>query len=372
MEVFLFCLVSVLVCEVFVQLLPVQKKRKRQLFALFIFVLLFLFSALRADCVGGDLSNYIPVFQDVKMMNGVDVFHRWEPGFMLFLKIISYVSIDTRWFLFATSVLIMTLMSFYIYKNSPMLWMSVLLFIVLGYYSNTMNIIRHSIALAITLNSINDIVYRNFKGFVLKILLASLFQITSFVFILAYACSYFKFSYFKYILAIIVSVIVVSMGKAMSLMLVLISIFMSKYDGFTAMDSEIGSGYALACFMAFFVWFLRCIYLYLCDCVDVVVIRKVNVYFNLQLFGIVFQCFFAPVFGAASRIAIFYFCPLIILAPYIISMIRDARFKFLSIVGVIAMVFVFYMYTGGVNPETLTNSDMTLPYYFFWQVPSLY
>lgn len=366
MEIFLFCLISIPLYRIFFNITELSRQSKNKLFFILAVSQLFLISALRADCVGGDLVNYIPRFRLVHTLEFKDIFGIWEPGFMIFMKFISIISSTPRFFLFSTSLLIYILFARYLYKNSPYVWVSILIFIIFGFYSNTMNIIRHSIALMITLNSIEDIVNKDLKKFVIKVLIAASFQVTALVFFPAYLCSNFKFSFYRYICAILGVIIISKMGIIVSVMQFFLSVFMPKLEEVVDFISSSGGGYMLALTMVIITSLLWLVYRCVKCKVNDTNKNKINVYFNLQLCAIMIQLLFAPLVSVSTRLTAFYLCPLIVLVPLVIQCICNKNYKILAFCGVLSIIVVLYMATGGYVDGT--NSDLTLPYYFYWDV----
>lgn len=366
MEIFLFCLISIPLYSIFINISGISRRGRYKILFLIAICQLFLISALRADSVGGDLSNYIPGYKFASENQLKDLFGMWEPGFMIFIKMMSYISSSTQWFIVSTSFLINFLFARYIYRNSQCVWMTILIFIVFGFYSNTMNIIRHSIALMIILNSIEDIINNNFKRFVVKTLIAASFQITALIFLPAYLCSRLKFSYLKYMYAIIGVFIISKLGIVMLIILFLLSIFMPDIVDMVDSTSTSGGGYMLGLTMIIIVSILWLIYKSTKNCIDESNKRKINVYFNLQLYAIIIQLLFAPVVSVSTRLTAFYLCPLIVLAPTVIQYIYNKNYKIITFCGVLSIIAIMYIATGGYVDGT--NSDRTLPYYFFWQV----
>ena len=113
---------------------------------------LFLLSALRASNVGVDLKRYIPRFEYISSQNISSLLlvskkTDFEFGFVLLNKAISIISKNQQIYLAITSMIIMYSFSRFILKLSKIPLLSVLIFMSLGFWSGSMNILRQYLAL---------------------------------------------------------------------------------------------------------------------------------------------------------------------------------------------------------------------------------
>ena len=84
---YIYVCILVLTC-----LFAALENKSRNLYLALFFVVFFLISALRADTVGYDLKNYIPLYNAISEMSwgGVFFFTDYELGYKLFNKLISF------------------------------------------------------------------------------------------------------------------------------------------------------------------------------------------------------------------------------------------------------------------------------------------
>lgn len=175
-----YILYVTLVCCCFKQL-----KYKKHKIVLLGLPLVFL-SSLRGDTVGGDLENYLPNFDAYYYINNLkDLlgYNSHEPGYVLFTKLISLLYPSHRFYLIVTSICTLIGPFYLIYKYSKMPGLSFLIYYSLGFYTNTMNNIRQSLAISICCFAIPFLFKREFRQFVFIVLLATVFHYSAFTFI---------------------------------------------------------------------------------------------------------------------------------------------------------------------------------------------
>lgn len=175
---YIYVCILVLTC-----LFAALENKSRNLYLALFFVVFFLISALRADTVGYDLKNYIPLYNAISEMSwgGVFFFTDYELGYKLFNKLISCFSMDERCFFLCTSFVVLYGMFKYIWRFSKIFYLSLFLYVAFGFYSNTFNSIRSSLAIAIAVNSLLYINKKEKLKFSLVILLAMLFHTSAFL-----------------------------------------------------------------------------------------------------------------------------------------------------------------------------------------------
>ena len=140
---------------------------------IFIFTLLFAASALRIN-VGNDYLSYVEYMHLID----VDAYVITEPGFNTLVKLVYGISGFSNYLAvfaviaFATVALFM----YTVYRDSEDFWFSFFLFMVFGYYFQSLNSIRYYLALAIAVFAIHYVLEKKWLHFLLLILLAATFQ----------------------------------------------------------------------------------------------------------------------------------------------------------------------------------------------------
>lgn len=158
------------------------------------FGLLCFLAIFRGEHVGSDTSSYVVLFRVFESSNKymyAIVQTRMEPGFVLFVKLLTYMSKSPQIIIIVSSCIIMfSILRFFI-KYSKCLWMSVFFFFCI-FYDSSLNIMRQYLALSILLWAYDYIQKRDFLKFLLLVILSTTFHYTAFFFIIAYSFQTFK------------------------------------------------------------------------------------------------------------------------------------------------------------------------------------
>lgn len=344
-------------------------RSRNRAFAFSAFILV-LFSSLRADTIGFDLTNYIPAFLSLANTPWEQIFETsWEPGYMVFTKLISSISSDKQLYLCATSIATLTGVFIYIKRHSPIPWLSLYIYVSMGQYGMTMNSIRSSIALSILLLSVKFLLDRNARYFCITVLIAMLFHKSSFFFFLAYPITGLKFT-LKYFIATSALAILLSYLLGGTVIDYFRHNIFDDYAEDGTVSTSIGAGYNLAIVLFFLT--LVCYYLYN-RFGNERNNKIVNVFFQLMFLAVFFQ-FLTPYMAGLSRISRIFYCSYIVLIPMVIHycFIKSARrITIFFIVGLFAIymsfsffkISEFHSFVKGVP----TNNQGTLPYRFFWE-----
>ena len=160
-----------------------------KLFLLLSFILLFGIAAMRDESTGVDLPNYktyytsysnLPIIEQIKM-------NYFEPGYLIYSHIIYLISNGSFRVLMIITSFISYLGVFIFIKNfSNNKLLSVILYICIGYYIAPFSGLRQCIALSMVFISYKFIINRDFKKFIILLLLAFAFHKSALVFLPAY------------------------------------------------------------------------------------------------------------------------------------------------------------------------------------------
>ena len=163
---------------------------------LIIFVLLFAVSSLRLN-VGNDYLNYVELMHLAYSRAYVPT----EVGFNVLARVIyflcgfeNYVLIFAI-FAFATIYFFMKAM----YEQSKWFTMSVVMFMLLGYYFQSLSTVRYYLALSIALYSVKYVINRDWPRFVLVTLLGSLFHKSLLLILLLYIVAQLNWKRWMYV-----------------------------------------------------------------------------------------------------------------------------------------------------------------------------
>lgn len=166
----------------------IVSKKYRRFFIISGMAPLLILSGLRNIEIGNDTLNYVGLFNGIARTTELSVYvnGRYEIGYILYNYILSFISTNELFFLFFTSTILIYSYSFIIDKYSKNIMISIILFLLCGFWAESMNIIRMQIAIVILLFSYESIKANNLKKFICYILFAVLFHKTSIIFLLAY------------------------------------------------------------------------------------------------------------------------------------------------------------------------------------------
>lgn len=132
---------------------------------------LVLVSALRWE-TGVDHLNYYYVFTNVNY--GLDT--HVEIGFKLICRLVWLFTMDMAWLFALCTIITISFTFIAIWQSSSNVFISVFLFITMGYYFYSMNSIRHFMALALYLFAFKFIKERKLIKYIVVILLAATFH----------------------------------------------------------------------------------------------------------------------------------------------------------------------------------------------------
>lgn len=163
---------------------------------LIIFVLLFAVSSLRLN-VGNDYLNYVELMHLAYSRAYVPT----EVGFNVLARVIyflcgfeNYVLIFAI-FAFATIFFFMKAM----YEQSKWFTMSIVMFMLLGYYFQSLSTVRYYLALSIALYSVKYVINRDWPRFVLVTLMGSLFHKSLLLVLLLYIVAQLNWKRWMYV-----------------------------------------------------------------------------------------------------------------------------------------------------------------------------
>jgi|GEM_PF-7001813 len=153
-------------------------KNKKRLFIIMT-IPLFLLAFLRSEETGTDLPIYINVFKKIGVLNGrAFTVLNYEKGYIILNWIIFQISSNIRFFIIIMALLIIAPFMMYIYKYSSNPCMSLIVYVGMGFYSQSLYIFRQYIAFVLILAAINCL-QKNRLKFLLLVALAFMFHSTA-------------------------------------------------------------------------------------------------------------------------------------------------------------------------------------------------
>lgn len=351
MTVYLINIFSIPVYALFLHLLSLDNRKKNIILCFLVAVQLFLTGALRAVTVGGDLEGYVPTYIRLGNSTWDEVFiGRLEPGYLLLNKILTFFTTDERLLLVVTSGIVVVGFCVFICKNSRIPWLSLYLFIALGFYTTSLSMLRQSLAIALILGSVRYVEQRKFFNFLIVVLAAVLFHYTAVVFLILYPISRFKVTW-GYFICMLTGAFLISWVLGKIFLFTIIEKFYSSYeDQITG-----GTGYNMLLLLilvtvaGLFLWRKR---------EDS---QQRNVIAQMMILACCFQ-FMALHFGLFARVVLYFSVSQLIFIPNAISCISVKDLKFLTglIVSGLAIFYFVVFILGG-------DSCGILPYRFMWE-----
>lgn len=186
------------------------KKEKADKYIMIVAFLIFgSVMAFRSPYVGTDTYAYCNIFIQNSQMTLPQLLQTSNPGYAVYSKLLSLISVKPQWIIIANSLTIVGLICFFIFKTSKQPFFSWYLFITGFYYFYAMNAARQFIAIAMICVGYYFLTEKKYWRAILMLLLAVSFHYTAIVAILIYVIYFFKastttvalFSMFAYIVA---------------------------------------------------------------------------------------------------------------------------------------------------------------------------
>ena len=313
-------------------------------------ILLTLFSGLRGDFTS-DYKAYSYLFHFYNDFNFKKIFtynFGQEIGYVILNKIVGILTNNVVFIMLLTSLIIVVLYFKEIKRDSVCIWLSVLLFTTIGQYYISFNLIRQIISAGIIFSGSRFLYKRDFKKYLVIIIIASLFHKTAAIMVVFYFILNQKFNFKKILLVILGTIIFFDFTN-------IILAFIQKFFYSYYNQSDYGmSGFSLnniilpVAILAFVI--LNKNYIELNN-------NKVNIWTN----AVVFYTFFT-ILGLRvqmiERLANFFSPYVLLLIPYIIMNMKDKCSKniYILIFVFMSLVYCYYAYSG-------TGYD---PFYFIW------
>lgn len=345
-----FPLLAGWICNINFQDKPQNFDKKLFLFLCGTF--LFLMLALKNNSVGStDSLNYYNAWESVRPLSFGEFveFQENDPmetGFLFSVWLLSKVFYYPQFIFVCTGAFFTFAVCKFLYNNCDDLVLGFVMYITLGTYTFMSQGMRQACAMSICLLSVEFCKKRKFIPFLLLIVIAYQFHMTSFVFVVVYFIYGLKINY-KNLSA-------VGIGVA------LLYIFKSKLIAFMneLIDTEYGSTVKSGGLVAVAVYVIIVAVSLIFSDEKLRGDKDYSFFFYLSVLGMFI--YMLRYFGtqAAERIS-FYFLPMqAIILPAVIKNF-DLKSRRLILLSVICLCILLFMYR-------LRGSDL-LPYYFFWQ-----
>lgn len=186
-----------------------NKETKDKLFLIITFFVLFILVGTRAMNVGNDTLSYLDLFKksSIFKMSILDSNTYYEKGYLIFNVLLSYISSSSRFFMFAMSLIFNYAVFKFIKDNSKNYLLSVLMYINLLFFYQSMTMMRQFLALSIVLLfSFKYVKEKNLVKFLISIIVASLFHSTALIAVFIYPIYYLNYNRKRVLIIIIASI----------------------------------------------------------------------------------------------------------------------------------------------------------------------
>lgn len=325
-------------------------KHAKKIYCALVTVQLGFIAGLRSTSVGPDSSNYAWLFKKDSTMDIGDILFKptdLEKGYLLLEHAVSRVSTDSTALFLVIAFFFTVVVARCIYKNSSEPCLSFVLFVTLGFFTFSMTGLRQTVAMGVTLLGFEFIKKKKLLPFLTTVGIASLFHLSSAIFLPAYFIAHKRITK-SYVLmaAVAIPAAYVFKGPVFS--------FLSRVSGYGYDPFGNEGPYILITMMigVFLGAFIQR---------ESVIERNPDniIYYNFSLFSIVFAMltFINP---SALRVAYYYHIYLILFIPEIIFSISDKKLR--RIIYGLALVGVLTL-----ELRVLSSGSPFVPYLFFWQ-----
>ncbi len=314
---------------------------------------LVLFAGFRGDFTS-DYKNYAWLFRYYNQFDFSQILERQfgqEIGYVFINRLIGVFSNNVVWVMLITSCLIVVLFLMEIRRDSVYVWLSVFMFVTIGQYFTSFNLIRQILAAAIVFSGSKYMYERNFIRYFLVVILAALFHKTALIMIPFFFVLNLRFNITK--LLLILLGLAISMSSIESILRFVQLQFYDHYiEGSYGMTGFGFNSIVLPLAILFFILF----HYPKLDCSNN---QKVNLWVNAVIFYVFFTLLGLQVM-MIQRLSHFFAPYVLLLVPYIIGKVNNVRLRVIYFYGFVA-ASIAYSYV------TLSGSGYD-PFYFFWNI----
>lgn len=368
MDIYIFNLISIFFYSSFFSLfkkniyIEPSKKGKNIKLLIIISLQLFFISAFRGTDVGIDLKRYIPRYNLIASTGWKEIFTLrhivdFEYGYILYNKIISSLFINEQALLIVTSAIVVFCFSYFIWKYSRIPWLSFYLFVTLGFWGSSFNILRQYIAMSILMFSIKYIKKRNLIKFLACLGLAVSFHTTAICYIVLYPLHNIKINKIHITLLSFIAIVTLFTSEYIIKLVV-------GYTSYSKYFEEIGSGLGKGTGQGNLTVLILVI---ICMLFFIRMVKKVDSNTNLWIQMLIISVFcniLALDLGIFERIMRYFMIAMIIAIPNTIYSLKQRKVKMIGKTLVVVLTAYYYF---GILMATYSSSNGIIPYIFMWQ-----
>lgn len=341
----------------------VSIKRGNKIFITLVCIHLGIIMACRSENVGSDTEGYSRLFYIISYSDDIFSVIKSAPLYSAYNYAVSLISTNTQCIIIFNSLIIITGMGIFIYRNSPNVVMSIYYFISLYFYFHSLNATRQFIATILIANSYYYLKNNNMKKFLILLVAAISIHNTASVFLIVWLLSKIKWSNFRIcILAFMTTLIMYFYDKLLGIFLMVFPRYIMYMGGGEFSLSDTGQGKKILVSFLYLLIVALCMFLIRGNRHDDNQDVKENLYLLTAIMTV------AVVIGIVfynnlliSRIEIYFSIFVIIYIPLVIQILGKTNTKlnllahyFLMIITTIPLVF-----------QLKSNISRVIPYEFF-------
>lgn len=341
-----------------------ENKNSGKIFMVVSFSGLLILSGCRGLSVGTDTDMFVRYYTGIRGISDIKVYeNRFEFGFRLFSCILAQIRNDPHVLLFVSALITLCLLYYFFYTASDIPWYSVLMFIFLMFYYNSMCLLRQYIAIALTCMAYIFLTKKKKVWFVAFTVLAGSFHTSALVFLVMLPVSFVPLKKKNRYAFVAITVAGVLFAEYFIQLVVRL---MPRYESFITSDkyylqNKLGTFMVAAVYLLFFV-VIDCIFSHYYSDDD-----RTRLEYWVALIG--FAISLASVQGwIISRIGTYFTIMSCVFMPNAISKIESKKVRLILGMSILAgcmaynvVIFAFRPYWSGV-----------IPYYFWNQAPVVF
>jgi hypothetical protein len=344
-----YFLIGIVIVFSFISILIHIDRKTNIIFIGFCCLFIFLIQAFRSSSVGVDVSGYLlgyNILNTMDIWNG-EQYQNYEIGFSVFSQFLYFLGCSEQAYLAVIAAFIIIPIGYICYKYSKNSFLSLFIYITLGFFTFSFSGLRQIMATAITFFSFKYVTQKKYIKFFICILIAMSFHKSAVIFLFAYPLYYLEIKPIYYL-----GIIPLFIGVFLYKETFFLFFHQLYYEG-TVTSFDITQAYTMLIVMII-VLILSNIFK------NNQVSNFHHVYENYLLVAIFIQIF-ASISNTIMRIGYYYYLFIILLIPEIIMCQKDLRIRILAVLLVfISLIYFFQMTTG--NGYLNVN-----PYLFFWE-----
>lgn len=334
----------------YVKKMEYQKAKKW--FCAISFVAVWLLFALRHPFMGGDLRygssiGYLGVYAQGARASWQEMFQQksifyFEKGYLIFTKLISYLSDDHQFFLAACAALSLAPVCYTICAQSKEPDLSMYVFMGLPVFVLLFSGIRQGIAVGLCMLALLWVIREKWISFILTVLLAMTFHKSAILFLVAYPVYHFPMNrYLRWVTCVLPA-----------------AVYVLRYQLY-ALAGRFYAAYAVPDYNGSYRLFAVFYLVYLFCCVFSKEEKETSGLKNLYLIACCVQAM-SGVHSIIMRAGYYFMTPLVLLLPAVLHSMKNKKLAVFFKVAISLCFIAFGLYS-------IRTENRAYPYFTFWE-----